>query len=225
MQYKGSITIWYDRRIVPGTNWSKEIDQHLDAASLILLLISADFLASPYCYGKEMRHALERDEKGEARVISVLLRPVDWDGAPFSHLQYLPRNAKPITDWPNPDDAFSIIARDIRLAIEQQLPTPQPVPLFRPAGSPVSSGQQVASSVSLDLNREREFIPVWLILIIGLALVALQFISPITRDSTFNAVRLSLTNNLLVYLAILVGLFLFVFGIFKAQRLLNEIGE
>lgn len=40
------ISEWHDRQIVAGTEWKKEIDEHLNTASIILLLISPDFLAS-----------------------------------------------------------------------------------------------------------------------------------------------------------------------------------
>ena len=38
-------------------------------ADLILLLISPDFMASDYCYGKEMQRALERHREGTCRVV------------------------------------------------------------------------------------------------------------------------------------------------------------
>ena len=69
LQRQGTITAWHDRQITPGTDWQREIDQHLDKASLILLLISPDFLASDYCYTIEMQRALERHRAGKARVI------------------------------------------------------------------------------------------------------------------------------------------------------------
>ena len=69
LQRQGLISLWYDRLIVPGTPWAQTIDQHLETASIILLLVSADFLASNYCYGIEMKRALERQEAGEALVI------------------------------------------------------------------------------------------------------------------------------------------------------------
>jgi hypothetical protein len=67
----GLISSWHDRQIVAGTNWAKGIDTHLETASLILLLVSADFLASNYCYGIEMNRALERHQMKEARVIPM----------------------------------------------------------------------------------------------------------------------------------------------------------
>src|SRR5690349_5863095 len=78
LRRQGLISEWYDRKILPGAEWVGEIDEHLERASIILLLISADFLASDYCYDKEMTRALERHKQGEARVIPIILRPCDW---------------------------------------------------------------------------------------------------------------------------------------------------
>ena len=62
------------------------------AAQIILLLISSDFIASDYCYSIEMQRALERHEKGEARVIPIILRSIDWKNSPFGKLQALPKD-------------------------------------------------------------------------------------------------------------------------------------
>src|SRR5947207_5640960 len=86
LKWQGLIIGWHDRRIAPGQEWSGEIDAHLDRAQIILLLISPDFMASNYCYGIEMKRAMERHEKGEAKVIPIILRPVDWHDALFSKL-------------------------------------------------------------------------------------------------------------------------------------------
>src|SRR5690348_17623516 len=83
---------WYDRRITGGSEWAGQIDEHLEAAQIILLLVSADFLASEYCFDVEMKRALERHDRGQARVVPVILRPCDWQHSPFAKLQALPRN-------------------------------------------------------------------------------------------------------------------------------------
>ena len=49
MRWQGMISEWYDHQIVAGTDWAHVIDEHLTEASVILLLISPDFLASEYC--------------------------------------------------------------------------------------------------------------------------------------------------------------------------------
>jgi hypothetical protein len=87
---KGLIT-WHDRRIIPGQKWDTAIDSHLDESDIVILLVSADFIASDYCYGKEVVRAMERHERNEAKVIPVIVRAVDWIDAPFGRLQVLPR--------------------------------------------------------------------------------------------------------------------------------------
>jgi hypothetical protein len=103
---QGVIELWNDRAIEAGSEWETEIQIRLEAADIVLLLVSSDFLASPYCYGREMKRAVQRHEQGLARVIPVILRPVDWHHSPFAKLQALPRDGRPITTWPNQDEAL-----------------------------------------------------------------------------------------------------------------------
>jgi hypothetical protein len=109
------ISHWYDREIHAGADWSKEIDEHLETTQIILLLVSTDFLASDYCYEKEMKRALEKHEAGQVRVVPIFLCPCDWRGAPFGQLQGLSLDAKPVTEWASHDAAFDAIARGIRI--------------------------------------------------------------------------------------------------------------
>lgn len=119
LKRQGVIAEWYDRDIGAGSEWAKEIDEHLNSAQVILLLISPDFMASDYCFDVELQRAMERHESGEACVIPVILRPVDWSGAPFGKLQACPKNAKPVTSWTNRDEAFLSVAQAIRKAVER----------------------------------------------------------------------------------------------------------
>ena len=113
------ISGWYDRQITAGSEWAGQIDERLNTAQIILLLISPDFLASDYCYDLEMKRALERHHDGNARVIPIILRPCPWERAPFGKLQVLPANARPVTDWPNRDKAFLNIAVSIEAAVKE----------------------------------------------------------------------------------------------------------
>jgi hypothetical protein len=77
LRRQGIISSWHDRQITAGTELGEAIDNHLNAADIILLLVSPDFIDSDYCYAREMKQALERHQIGEARVIPVILRPCD----------------------------------------------------------------------------------------------------------------------------------------------------
>ncbi|MCC5670462.1 toll/interleukin-1 receptor domain-containing protein [Nostoc sp. CHAB 5784] len=113
------ISTWHDRDINAGSEWAREIDGHLNSAQIILLLISADFIASEYCFDIEMKRAMERHEAGEACVIPIILRPADWAGTPFKKLKVLPEDGKPITTWDNLDAAFLDVTQGIRKVVEK----------------------------------------------------------------------------------------------------------
>lgn len=119
MKRQGVIEAWHDREIGVGREWADAIDENLDIADIILLLVSAKFLASDYCYDQEMMRAMERQENRKARVIPIILKPTDWTSAPFSKLQALPKNAKPVTTWSNQDEAFLDVAQGIRRVVEE----------------------------------------------------------------------------------------------------------
>lgn len=112
--------VWYDREIMPGREISREIDNHLNTAQIILLLVSHHFMDSDYCYLEQMQRAIERHERGEACVIPIILRPVYFDRAPFAKLRALPTNGEPITssNWHNLDEAFFNVAEGIRKTVE-----------------------------------------------------------------------------------------------------------
>lgn len=99
LEYQRLISSWHNRKILPGEEWDHRISENLESADIILLLVSADFIASPYCWDVEIRRAMEKHESGDARVIPIILRRADLTGAPFEKLQYLPQNAKPVTNW------------------------------------------------------------------------------------------------------------------------------
>src|ERR1044072_5506803 len=117
LKRQGLISEWYDRDISPGNEWNAEIENHLNSASVILLLISPDFIDSDYCNDVEVKRAMERQEDGSAVVIPVILRATNWKGLPFSKLQALPTDARAVTSWANQDEAFFNIAPGIGTAI------------------------------------------------------------------------------------------------------------
>src|SRR5436305_8450198 len=120
LQRQALIDVWYDRDISAGSEWEQEISQRLNEAKIILLLVSPDFLNSDYCYSVEMKRALERHERKEARVIPVILRPIYWQGV-LGNIQALPTDAKPVVDrsWHTLDEALYDVAEGIRTVVVQ----------------------------------------------------------------------------------------------------------
>lgn len=115
LKREGLVETWMFRDIDAGTDWRSTIDNQLEAADVILLLVSADFVASDYCWNVEMRRALQRHREGGARVIPIIVRECDWSSAPFAAIQALPPAARPVTNWRPRDKAWTAIAEELRL--------------------------------------------------------------------------------------------------------------
>lgn len=113
------IETWHDRKITPGEEWDKKIKDELENAQIILLLVSVDFLSSNYCYDIEIKRAVERHDKGEAVLIPIMLRKCDWNETSFSKIQALPKNAKPVKNFDDEDEAFYSIVEGIKSSINQ----------------------------------------------------------------------------------------------------------
>ena len=119
LKRQGVIETWHDRRIGAGEDFANAIDRHVESDDIILLLVSPDFLASDYCYDREMTRAMERQKKGEAIVIPVILRACDWHAAPFGTLNATPPDGKPITQYADRDQAMLEVAKAVRAAAER----------------------------------------------------------------------------------------------------------
>ena len=114
----GLVEYWHDRKIIAPDNWESAIDANLATADILILLVSADFLASDYCHYKEMTSALERHTKGTTRVVPVVLRSCQWRHSPLKGLQALPTDGKPVSTWSDRDEAWHDVTSGLLKVIE-----------------------------------------------------------------------------------------------------------
>lgn len=118
LKRSNKIETWNDRKLVPGTLFDDEIRKHLCEDEIIILLISADFISSDYCYEIEMMKALERMKNSDAIVIPIILRPCLWKETPLKDIQALPKNGTPISKYPDADDAYLEIVQSVNNIVE-----------------------------------------------------------------------------------------------------------
>ncbi|MEX2125973.1 MAG: toll/interleukin-1 receptor domain-containing protein [Woeseia sp.] len=114
LQREGAITTWIDREILAGAELDASISAALESSQLFLILVSPDFLASDYCYEREMTRALERHDEGEARVVPIIVEPCDWKNSPLKKLKAIPKDGKPISEWTNENAAYLNIVTELR---------------------------------------------------------------------------------------------------------------
>ncbi len=107
LKRNGLISIWHDRKILPGEEWKAQINENLESADIIIFLVSPDFLASDYCYDIEVNRAIAKQEEDRtSTIISIIIRPCDWTSTPFSKFQAVPTDGNPITLWSDTDSAW-----------------------------------------------------------------------------------------------------------------------
>lgn len=156
LKRQGLVDVWHDRRLLPGDHLDWTVDEELNRADIILLLVSPDFIASDYCYKIEKARALERHREGTSRLISVILRPCDWMHTDLREFLVTPRDGKPITRWPDRDEAFLNVAQSIRRAIEEigQVDAPRQGHGFIERRMDEASAEPLPRSSNLRLRKE-----------------------------------------------------------------------
>jgi hypothetical protein len=159
LKRQGLVEIWNDHRIPPGKDLNTEINAALESAHVFMLLVSADFLASDYCFGIEMDRGMQRHQNGTAVVLPVILRPCDWQSAPFGKLKALPKDGRPVVKWPSQDDAFLDIVQGLRGLLSDSNPVTVPLPPTVAHASPPTDPKNRASPLprSSYLALPREF--------------------------------------------------------------------
>jgi tetratricopeptide (TPR) repeat protein len=95
---QGMLYAWDDRRIGVGEDWYQEIQDAMDAASVALLLVSADFLASKFIHEEEVPRLLERSAQAGVRIVPLILRPCAWEEVEWlASLQARPKDGRPLS--------------------------------------------------------------------------------------------------------------------------------
>lgn len=99
LKNNGLINEWYDRKIETGEEFQNDIDNNLDNADIICLLISDNFLSSNACIKEKNRSLVLKISKG-VRVIPIILSPCAWTlHKELSELLAIPSDGKPVSTF------------------------------------------------------------------------------------------------------------------------------
>ena len=110
---KGELVHWDDTEILPGQKWESEILKNLERASIIVLLLSNDFIRSDYCTQKEMKRALERDAAGECAIVPIVVRACRFDKLELGKIQAILPKGKPIKQHKDRDAAWLEVTKQL----------------------------------------------------------------------------------------------------------------
>jgi hypothetical protein len=114
LQRDGSLSGWFDREIQAGSRLDSEIGLQLEKADIFLACVSPDYIASNYCYDKELQVALERESKGDLAIVPVIFEPCEWLETPLQKFKAVPRDGKAVSEHTNPNVALLDVATELR---------------------------------------------------------------------------------------------------------------
>jgi hypothetical protein len=158
MEREGKIAAWSDTMITPGGNIDKEVVKQLRECDIFIPLVSADFLASFYCYERELAEAIERHEAGEIRIVPVVVEPCDWQGSPLRNFKALPKDAKPISEYANANNAFLEVITGLRSIWENfGGSTEKSAPFAAAVARPAASAKRYRAKKTFDDIDKQDF--------------------------------------------------------------------
>jgi TIR domain len=173
----GSITIWSDEQIRPGSEWEPEIDAALRNSRIAVLLVSSDFLNSAFIHENELGPLLKRAQENEVKILWIPIRPSGYEQTPLKNYQALSRTDRPLSGMTKAkrDETWVEICKKIHRevnAIKATPDLPEPVSPSQPAEpevtpapiaetmpperTPLSSGQQSIANATLQVAAERD---------------------------------------------------------------------
>ncbi len=149
------LTVWEDRQIRAGQDWLPEIDSALQQARVAILLISNDFLISPFIRGKEVPPILERRSQGGLIVVPVIVKACNWQDVPWlSGIQARPPG-KPLFGLKgnDRDEALAAIAKEIKELLQAEAPArPDSPPIVPSAPTGIPSAVHQLPAPPLDFT-------------------------------------------------------------------------
>ena len=135
------VQIWNDQAIEAGASepWEEQLLPKLQAAGVLILLLSPAFARSKYIQSKELPFALEQKRSGRALVYLVHLKPYameEW----LTEFQILPSKDDSIEEAKNPNVALRAVAQQIRSDLQKRKAEPvEKVPAPKPATAPAKA--------------------------------------------------------------------------------------
>lgn len=122
LQNQKIIEIWDDRRIKPGEEWYKAIENAMNDCNIALLLVSKEFLNSRFINEVEIKKLLRRRRNKGLNVVPIIIKACMWqDVDVLKDLQALPTDGEPIANTKSTsgrDRIWTDIGRAIKSILE-----------------------------------------------------------------------------------------------------------
>lgn len=147
---------WHDGLIDAGGNIDENIRQALASADIVLLLVTDNFISSYYCIDKELKEAIERENKGLCKVIPVMFQEsVLTDTLSFFGHNRVPEDGRPIaTGFQNQSLGCTRAVKKIGEMIDRNFPQYKKSPSHNITTNKSNKIKNIAKDTLQDIPRD-----------------------------------------------------------------------
>ena len=110
------VKIFSDAAIKAGDDWYKIILESLQEATAALVLVSQDFMISPFIQQTELRQILENHIRRGLRLFLVPVRPTNYQGTYLERFQWARPPDRPLSLLPEPEQEAAMVEVCLRIA-------------------------------------------------------------------------------------------------------------
>jgi len=115
-------SVWVYQDSEAGAEWELDLFRRIDEAHVVLLLITSDFLNSPFIMKREVPCVLARRRRGEVHLVPIIGKPCPWRAHRWlARLQVRPKNGTPLLKPArkcDQEERMAAIAMEIRGVVE-----------------------------------------------------------------------------------------------------------
>ena len=152
------LDLWDDQRIGAGEDWNPEIEKAINAASVAVLMVTANFLTSRFILSEEVPPLLERREKEGLHIFPVIVKPCAWQQVKWlARMQARPKNGNPLSGGNEHqiDANLAAIAEEIAAIVKRVGHEPTPHVMVPLGPDKISIAKLPSTSADL-FGREKE---------------------------------------------------------------------
>jgi hypothetical protein len=112
LQRSKSFTFWSNIHLLAGGEWKNITNEKLSNANIILVLVSANALASDRVYD-EITQAVSQHDTGKSIVIPIIVRSCNWEWSVLEKVKDFCIDTNPINTYSDKDTAWTNIVRGV----------------------------------------------------------------------------------------------------------------
>ena len=108
--YNKDVEVWSDEKIMASDVWKEEITKALEHATIAILIVSSDFMASEFIINEELQPLLDKSQVEGTKILTLVARPIAFfNKSPLSKYQTINDPKQPLSGMTEVDQEWALV--------------------------------------------------------------------------------------------------------------------